>query len=1152
MAKLLVLAVAILLSRAVLAQSDQGAVTGTVMDPQGAVVSGASVQLTQVDTGLVLTAKTNQGGVYVFSPIKIGNYSIKISHEGFQTVEKTALHLNVNQRLGVDVKLPIGSANDVVNVVGTTELETEDSSVSQVVSSKTLNETPLNGRNYIFIAHLSAGVAPSPGTRGTGKGDFSANGQRAEQNDFILDGVDNNSNVVDFLNGASFVVKPPPDALAEFKLQTSSFDASFGHSAGAVINASIKSGTNQFHGDLWEYWRNDALNARNWDALTIPKFRQNQFGATIGGPIIPNRLFFFADGEANRIIYGQTFTGTVPTALMRQGNFTELLNPAINGQGQAITLYQPNSGGTTLLTCNGQQNVLCPTQINATAQRLLNLFPAPNANGANIYNNYKKNLNVADNTAQWDGRLDWNATAKDQAFARMSYSNEPVTYPPPLGSILDGGTFANTGSGLSRGENFVFSETHIFSPNFVNEFRFGYNWGHFAYKNATANTDVSAQEGIGGIPYSPGIGGLPYMVVSGINQIGAPANYPSDEYQNSYQILDNVTRVVGRHNLRFGVNFQRIRFSTEQPGFVRGYFGYDGTYTGKPGVSYTGYGVADLLTDQTRNAQITQLAVTDDVRWYRSAYVQDDWKATPALTINAGIRYDYYQPYVDRHDNQANINVTSSGNGTGSAQFLLPKNSKAVLPAAFLANAAANNISIVRTDNRGLVNAQKLNFAPRIGFALKTSDRSVVRGAYGLFYGGLESIGYAGNLGANFPFNVTVGVNTPTCVAGSCPNNGINLETGFSAITQNGIANYANGIIGFNALAQNVKTPYTQQFNASFEYALTHTMSATVSYVGSAGHHLQSYTNANSARVITAPGVNTLPFQPFPAFGGILYTSFGSDSNYNSLQAKLEKRTDIGLSFLATYTYSHSLDDAPTPLNNFCCGNTYFNPIQHSYGSSEFDVRQRVTLNGSYDLPVGKGRKYLNSSRLVDETIGGWSTALTLSAQTGVPFTVGDNVISPNGSSAHAILVRDPFKPGGSPDPTNPNITCPTRVRTVQHWYNPCAFANPLSATQGGLTGTATISDYNAAQKFNVVGRNNISGPGYDKINVSLFKNFPTFGSQYLQFRGDAFNVFNTPAYSNPADTGINTTSSYINSVKSLGQYTPDARFFQLAAKYYF
>jgi hypothetical protein len=295
-------------------------------------------------------------------------------------------------------------------------LDTQTSAVGQVISTKTINDTPLNGRNWVYIAQLTAGVAPPFGnTRGSGTGDFVANGQRAEQNNFILDGVDNNTNLIDFLNGSSFVVRPPPDALSEFSLQTSNYSAEFGHSAGAVMNASLKSGTNQIHGDAWEYFRNTNLDARNWNAQSVSPYHQNQFGATLGFPILKNRLFYFGDVEANRISIGQTGVFTVPTPLMRQGDFSELLNPSLTGANGPIQLYQPNSGGTQTLSCNGQNNVLCAGQINPVAQNILKMYPQPNTNGGKLLNNLVENVPTRNNTFQWDQRLDWNITTKDQA-----------------------------------------------------------------------------------------------------------------------------------------------------------------------------------------------------------------------------------------------------------------------------------------------------------------------------------------------------------------------------------------------------------------------------------------------------------------------------------------------------------------------------------------------------------------------------------------------------------------------------------------------------------------------------------------------------------------------------------------------------------------
>jgi len=353
----------------VLAQMDQGTITGTVLDNTGAAVPGAAVSLTSVDTGLTLNATTDGSGGYTFSPVKIGNYKLSAKAAGFSIAVQDNVHLSIQQRLEVNLQLKPGTATQTVEVTTAPPLlQTQSGSTGQVVDAATINATPLNGRNWVFIAQLTAGVAPANGARGQGKGDFNANGQRAEQNNFILDGVDNNTNAVDFLNGASFSVRPPPDALAEFKVQTGSYSAEFGHSAGAVVNASIKSGTNQIHGDLWEYWRNDILDARDYFATSVPKYRQNQFGATLGFPIIKDKLFFFGDVEANRILFAApSVTTTVPTPLMRQGNFSELLNTNLTGSAQPVQLYQPNSANpATPLACNGQNNVFCPNQIRHT------------------------------------------------------------------------------------------------------------------------------------------------------------------------------------------------------------------------------------------------------------------------------------------------------------------------------------------------------------------------------------------------------------------------------------------------------------------------------------------------------------------------------------------------------------------------------------------------------------------------------------------------------------------------------------------------------------------------------------------------------------------------------------------------------------------
>lgn len=1171
------------------AQADQGTITGTVTDTTGAVVPNAQVTLTSTDTGLVLKTTADGNGVYTFSPIKIGNYSVSGTATGFSTTTQQNVHLDVQQRLAVNLQLKLGAATETVEVTTAPPLmQTEEGSTGQVMDTKTINNTPLNGRNWVFIAQLSAGVSPPSGSRGAGSGDFNANGQRAEQNNFILDGVDNNNNVVDFLNGASFIVRPPPDALAEFKIQTGAYSAEFGHSAGAVVNASIKSGTNQIHGDLWEYVRNDAFDVHEFfGGDTVPKYRQNQFGATLGFPIIKNKLFFFGDVEANRIIFGETHSGyTVPTALMRQGNFTELLSSDTSLNKNVVTLYQPSttSAGTTLLTCNGVQNVMCSNQINSVAQNLLNLFPLPNVGATGkTYSNYTVQSNAIDNTWQWDTRMDWNISSKDQIFGRFSYRHEPAFHPPVFGNTLDGGGFGDTGNIINLGENFAGSETHIFSPTLSNEFRFGYNYGHFGYQQVNANTDIAPTLGLGGIPYQALNGGLPAFNVSGISFFGSPTFYVSNEYNNVYQILDNVTKVVGNHSLKMGVSFQRMRFTTTQPTQPRGTYNFTGVYTSQVGTSNTGWGVADLLFDAMNSAYISNVFTTDDVRWSRAGYFQDDWKLNQKLTLNLGVRYEYAQPYYERHDHQAMFYPTSPATaGQSTGVYLLPESQRNVAMSSTFTNLlAADNISIQYTKNRSLVNSQKTNFAPRFGFAYRLNDKTVLRGGYGIFFGGLESTGYYPNLGENYPFEFDSGFLSGSCSAGgSCPTSGITLETGFTDAIAAGLQNSISKP-ALRGSEPNARTPYSQQFNLAIERGFGNNMTTSVSYVGSLSRHLQIFPNPNSQVALTPSGfagyteastgdiVN--PFLPYPHFGGISFTAYDGSANYNSLQAKLERRFSSGLSFLASYTYSHSLDNAPTPLGS--TGDPGFRgtnivPIGLDYASSPFDVRQRVTFNTNYQLPFGKGRKYLNQSGLADYAIGGWSTSLTFRAQTGEPFTVySSGITSPTGAGAHAHRIADPFKTGGTHDPNYADNAfpngCPTKVRTIINWYNPCSFRNPAVDDIGytsayypdGTTHVPNAVYGLAALKYLGDSRNQTYGPGYDRVDMSLFKAFSTFHEQNLEFRADVFNLLNTPAYASPGssgDTSIGATGGNITGARFFQSYTPDSRFFQFSLKYNF
>ena len=1150
--------------RSMFGQADQGTITGVVQDSSGAVVAGASVTLTNVDTGLVVKAKADTGGVYVFSPVKIGSYTVSASASGFETTTETNVHLDLQQRLNVVVTLKPGAATETVTVSSEAPLmQTQESSVGQVIDTETVNDTPLNGRNWVFIAQLSAGAVPSEGSRGTGKGDFNANGQRAEQNNFILDGVDNNVNVVDYYNGASFVAQPPPDGLAEFKVQTSNYSAEIGHGAGAVVNASLKSGTNQIHGSAWEYLRNTAFDINDWNNAghPVPTYHENQFGATLGLPILKNRIFFFGDVQANRIVFDETSNNiTVPTKLERTGDFSELLqDPHVTGESSTIQLYAQTpcpagSESCTQPTKIANNNLATSgLKINPTALQLLQDYPLPNTNGSQLVNNYIVSRPARDNTFQWDTRMDAVIGPKDNAYSRFSYWHEPGYRTPPLGAILDGGGFGDDGTQTNLGENFMVSETHIFSQSLTNEFRLGYNYLHtgFEHPNA-ANLGFAASLGVNGIPTAPLNGGLPSFSISGISGFGSPTWSTTDEHENVISLIDNVTKIVGNHALKAGVSFQSVRFSTLQPQQSRGSYNYTGLYTsgidaGGHIVSGTGFGAADFLLDQQNTAGLSNETTNGDAFWYNAAFVQDDWRVSPKLTLNLGVRWDMFQPYKDVGGLQASYNMTgpatldtsvdpASGlpSGSGSAVYKIPTEGKSyatnifqqtatacgtnTIKCTFPEVAAADNVAIQYDSNPRLIDTQKTNFAPRVGVAYSPDAKTVFRAGYGIFYGGAESAGYYPNRGENYPFQYAATFPVLSgCSLYSCGTDGISMSTGFASIVAKGFASDVSNL-QLRGSDTTFKVAYTESYNLSFERSLTNQIMATASYVGNTSRHLTVFPDPNNPLALESPSNSTQEARPLPDFGGSQYSSYAGDSSYNALQTKIEKRLSNGYSLLATYTWSHVLDDAPTPLgttgdNGYRQSNLI--PIKMDWASTGFDTRHRVTLNAFYDLPFGQGRRFLNHNAILDAIVGGWSTDTTWAAQTGNPFTVTPTVISTAaGGSARAVKIGDPFKTGGTfasaalDQDVSFATSCATKTKTRDHWFNPCAFENPWNPSDykyepshyipvgpsdaASHPGSQPVYVTSLASAIGFLGnsRAQVYGPGYERVNMSLFKNF--------------------------------------------------------------
>ncbi len=1168
------------------AQVDQGTINGTVADSSGGVIPGATVTLTDNATGLTLTRSTNGSGFYSFTPIKIGMYTISVTSPNFARVVQQNIHVNVSQVVSVNVTLKPGTVAQTVTVVSTPELQTESAETGQVFSTQTINNTPLNGRNYVFIAQLTTGAAAPQQGFGqiAGMGDFTSNGSRADQNNFVLDGVDNNSNMQDFLNGATYAVLPPPDALAQFNVQTSDYSAELGRSTGATVNASIKSGTNHIHGSLFEYLENDRMNAANYfDTAGKTAFHMNQFGATLGGPIWKNKIFYFADAQGTRVSEYQPASpnNTVPTPVMlgeaegpngvtAVGNFSEMLNPNntvglgpiplyVTGGNQVAAPGDTDQAGATpnYLSCNGALNVVCSP--NAVATSILKLFPKPNQGAPNqVFNNYTIPPSaISNDTTQYDVRLDYNFSPNDQMFGRYSFDDNPRYYAPPLG-ILDGGGFGTSGFDSNDAKSGVFSETHFFSPSFSNEFRVGFNWLSAAYLQINNSTDLAAQYGLGGIPFGPALGGFPEIGFGGfINGIGVPSYMPSWEKQNVLEILDNVSKQWGRHTVKVGVEFQHVRFYGLQPPNAIGNEQFNGTYTDNPAnnptydsyngnsIEVTGSGVADFLLDDMNNSTLNTVTPITNLRWYDAAYIQDDWRVTPRLAVNLGLRWEYTQPLEALNNMQANFIGNYVNNNQGTGTYLIPESERTFpMSPTLLQYLAADNIAVQYTSNNSLVNSYFNNFAPRIGVAYSLDNETVIRAGFGLFYGGQENVGLGLNLANNAPFFVTASFlpspNVCYDVNGTvtCPTNGETLETGFGAAASSATALAdAAGIGTVYSDLQNDKTAVTAAYNLSWQRMLSRSTTFTISYQGNQSKHLRDSYQPNVYLGAFPLGGNSLALQPFHDFFMVAVANEGI-ARYDSLQTKIDRRYSNGLYFLAGYTWAHCLDDAIGPIGQSEVGG-YRNPgylgFRYDYGPCAQDVRNRFTFSPQYDLPFGVGRQFLNRSGILNEIAGGWTTSFVFQAQTGNPIFVN----STNQGESYPNRIGNPYAPGGTDNPvTQPGFVCATKTKTIAQWFNPCAFENPPEATLGPTNASANLINYQSAGliPFGPYGRQPVVGPGFWDLDMSLFKSFAIpYHDSSLQLRADAFNLLNHPSFGNPGSGLSGGNSQAINSTRFEG-----------------
>jgi hypothetical protein len=1238
-------------------QIDTGSILGTVSDSSGARVSGATVTLTNEGTNAALSMVTGDDGSYKFTPVKIGTYKLTVTMQGFQTTTQHGVTVDVGANVVSDFSLKPGAVTETVEVTTAAPLlQSQDASVGQVVDSKSVNDLPLNGRNFTFLAQLAAGVnTPQADTRGNAAtGAFAANGNRPAQNNYLLDGIDNNSDTVDFLNGTNFVVLPPVDAIQEFKVQTSDFSAEFGRSGAAVLNATIKSGTNSFHGSGWEFFRNDKLDAADFfeNAGGVPKgaLRQNQFGTTIGGPVIKNKIFFFADYEGLRRVQGTILTGTVPTDAERASGYTDFQDLIVGGSrpdalGRMVPVGTVLDPATTRQispgvfvrdpfgTCQNEPanfvytvagcglNLIPANRLDPNAIALLNLYPSPTS--GSITANFANSPKLFEHRNSFDARMDVNFSDKNQLFFRFSLADDPQFIPGIFGGVADGGGFQQ-GNQTANAQQSALGYTHTFSPTLINVVRAGLNYLHTTRVSPSANdlSDIPSQFGIQDIPQLKENGGLPAFGIGGLQTLGSNAFLPSDEVSSTFQLTDDVTKIFAKHTFKMGFEWQHVKFSTLQPPWSRGEFDYNGDYTDVPSSNVGNTGRVEFLLipcaagDSTgacptavntgganavnflggaTDIRASNIAQTDNGKNYWGGYVNDDWKVTNKLTVNLGVRYDFFGLVYEHHGAQANF--VPAGGPFASPTYLLPAGTNlANLSSSFTSLLAKDGIDLVTSDKygKGLGYSQDHNFAPRVGFAYQVNNKLVVRGGWGMFYNGFENRGYSPNIGENYPFqfqfnfdhpNANTPITFPGCSTAGPGNTGT-FETGFSCTPLDPLLVNAKGL-GLLGIQFNYITPYTMSGNLTVQYQLTPSMSFQAAYVSSLARHLEVFPNVNNVTTIipantdvavqdsatTTGNCPTLNFLghacvPFPDFGrGTSLAQTEGNSNYHALQLKLEKHLASGLNFLGTYTWSKVLSDAHDLLNGGSVGNGasgnvngYRAPgvpgfgIQGDYGLAPFDIRNVFHFSGGYELPFGKGKHFMtDASGVTNKVIGGWSINWSATFQGGQPITLACPSATTSGTACGDLFTGQPLKLGLHND-ANGKLA----------WFgNAAAFTQPCVLGAGGvpdpskspagcvpLTGTAALG-----------GVTQVSGPGFKRVDLSFFKDIPINERFRLQFRTEIFNIANHPNFNAPnfGGNGVvaisnsgNFNSSTFGEIGSTRDAPYDPRQIQFALKMYF
>ena len=1050
------------------AQAVSGTILGTVHDASGALVAKAPITITNIATGLNRTVETDASGEFSAPSLPPGIYSLTVQTEGFKKTTLSNLVVGVDQKVRAEVTLQLGAVADTINVEGTAPVVKSDSSeLGDTVTERQIKDLPLNGRDFVNLTRIIPGVVRGiPGANIDGAGSlawrasasFSANGQRTRDNNFLLDGVDNNEI---WLN--SVVVFPSVDALEEFKVQTSTYSAEFGRSSGGVVNIAIKSGSNAYHGSAFEFLRNDKFDANdffnNRAGRKKPPFRQNQFGATFGGRIIKDKTFFFMDYQGGRIRQAQSYLSTVPSLKMRGGDFSEWNRPIYDA-------LNPNTTFPGNLIPASRRD---PAAVNIISQ----IYPSSNTAGqvsastGQTINNFIYNPSQKRDDDQGDIKVDQNISNNNHLFGRYSYQRTERFLPATLPIAGDAGTTFGAGTGLVTAQSVAINDTHSFSPHLLNEFRFGISRFNIYLTSIDFGTSLAQKVGIPGIVISDTTTAMSQINFAGggFRNVGANGNQPLITALDTFQYFDNVTLIEGSHIIKAGGSFTKRRRNVFNVDNIVGTFQFNSNLTSNcAGIAAgctinpnTGFdGASFLLGYGNSQTRTYQLGTIGERRPEYGAYVQDDWRVNRRLTFNFGLRYDVFVPYIEVHDRQANFE-------TSTGKFVLASG-----------NAVINGVQV----GRKLQNTPKADFAPRFGFAydLRGNGRTLLRGGYGMFYNN-PLTGTSSSKASNPPFLLAQALTTtllPTLrlSAGLPPPPAVDPTRSPSGSTR-------------SIFDIDFRDGRAQQWNINLQQQFGKDYLLELAYVGSRGDHLVLKQDINVARPVvgvTNVDVNRPYIGLAPLMRSLSQVQSRGWSKYQSLQAKFSKRFSTGLVFINSYTWGKTLD-----IVSDTEGAT-LNPYNFNYDRAlaDFDIKHNYVSTVNYELPFGRNRKFGNNTNgFVQRLIGGWQVNMIMLARTGLPFTVTQQ----QGMLSTGTANR-PNRIG------NGALSNPTTDR----WWDIAAFAPTTDNT--GTYGNS--------------GRNILRQPGQINVDFSVIKNTRIFERFEHQFRVEAFNALNHPQFGAP------------------------------------